>query len=268
MLAELIRLTTADQKIHYGAFYAAQGANPYPLGVVMVHGMTGSFVGQIESAVPPMLAAEGFNVLVANNRGNGIIGAATEDFGGCLADIQAALDWMGERGFKRIALLGHSKGGVKVAYYLAKTGDPRVEALGLLSPLPSVRQMPLWQSAQFGGKKAERWLEKAQKRAQNGKGAHLYTHPEWPFLVSAGTIAEHYNLKGGDVRKNLKKIQVPVLAACGGLELDWCTLVADLLKKSPAGYQVSVVDGADHVYTGKEKDLADLLSAWLRGLNG
>jgi pimeloyl-ACP methyl ester carboxylesterase len=267
MLAELIRLTTADQKIHYGAFYAARGANPHPLGVVMVHGMTGSFVGEIESAVPPLLAAEGFNVLVANNRGTGILGAATEDFGGCLPDIQAALDWMAERGFTRIALVGHSKGGVKVAYYLAKTGDSRVEALGLLSTVPGVREMPLWLSKQFADKKAKNWLKKSSKRAQKGKGARLYFHKDWPYLISAGTVADHFALKGGDVLKNLKKIKVPVLAACGSLELDWCTVVVKLHKAPPAGYLVSVVDGADHVYTGREKQLADLMAGWLHGLN-
>lgn len=268
MLAELIRLTTSDQKIHYGAFYPAQGVHPHPLGVVLVHGMTGSFIGEIESALPPMLAAEGFNMLVANNRGHGILGAANEDFGVCIPDIQAALDWMAARGFKRIALVGHSKGGVKVAYYLAKTCDPRVEALGLLSPVPSVHQMPLWQSVQFAGKRSERWLEKAQKRAQKGKVAHLYTDKAWPYLISAGTIADHCVLKGGDVLKNLKKIQVPVLAACGSLELDWCTVVAKLLKEHPSGVQVDLIEGANHVYAGKEKELGDLLVAWLGGLNG
>ena len=96
-----------------------------PVGVVLVHGYTGTFTGEVEGALPPLLAVAGYTTLVANNRGAGILGAARERFEGCVPDIRAAIDLMADRGYDRIVLLGHSKGGVKAAYYLAQTGDPR-----------------------------------------------------------------------------------------------------------------------------------------------
>jgi len=264
MLAELVRLETSDGLAHYGAFYPS--GQPSALGVVLVHGMTGSFVGEIESAVPPMLAAAGLPVLVANNRGHGFLGAATETVAGVLPDIGAAIDWMQARGFARIVLIGHSKGGGKVSYYLNRTHDPRVVALGLLSPVASFHQMPVWLSVQFDPKDAPRWLKKAKKLAAKGKGERLFTDSAWPYLVSAGTLADHAAAEGDDVLDNLAQVRIPVLAACGSLELDWCTVVATLRSGAPAGFRVAVIEGADHVYTGKERELADLIETWVKGL--
>ncbi len=264
MLAELVRLTTSDGKIHYGAFYPAD--LPSSVGVVLVHGMTGSFVGEIESAVPPMLAAAGLPTLVANNRGHGLLGAATETVGGVLPDIAAAIEAMQARGFARIVLIGHSKGGVKVATYMTQTRDPRIVALGLLSPAASFHQMPVWLASQFSPKDAQHWLKKAKKLAAKGKGERIFTDNAWPYLVSANTLADHAAVEGDDVLENLTHITLPVLAACGSLELDWCTVVATLRSGAPRGFRVEVVAGADHVYTGKERVLADLILDWVKGL--
>lgn len=263
-MVELFRLATADGLTHFGAYYPAR--EPSPLGIVLVHGMTGSFIGEIEGAVPPLLAEAGLAVLAANNRGNGLLGAATEKVAGVLPDIGAAIDAMQARGFDRIALVGHSKGGVKVCYYLAETGDPRVAGLGLLSPASSFHQMPGWIAAQFGGKDAQRWLKKAARLASKGKGERIFTDSAWPYLVSAGTLADHAAACRDDVLDRLQEIQVPVLAACGSLELDWCTVVATLRSGAPEGFRVEVIQGADHVYTGKETELAALLIEWAKSL--
>jgi alpha-beta hydrolase superfamily lysophospholipase len=264
MLAELIKLQTSDGLSHFGAFYPAE-KNPQPLAAVMVHGMTGSFVGEIEGSVPQMLAQAGFATVVANNRGHGILGAATEPFAGCIPDIQAALDFAQARGFKRIALFGHSKGGTKVAYYMTQTADPRVAGLGVLSPAGATNNVPTFFAPQFGARNPEAWIKRAKRQAKQGKAETIYASNKWPFLMSAGMIAEHTNITGDNVLENLPKISVPVLAACGSQELDWC-IVAKLLREPPAGMMVEVVEGADHVYTGREVQLADLMIRWMKTL--
>ncbi len=60
MKAELITLNTADGLTHYGALYAPAKPRRRNLAVVTVHGMTGSFIGEIERAVPPLLARAGY----------------------------------------------------------------------------------------------------------------------------------------------------------------------------------------------------------------
>ena len=91
MLAELIKIHTEDDLTHFGAIYQAPIEKVKKFGVVLVHGMTGHFLGEVESALPPTLAQAGYTCLVANNRGRSIMGAAMEKFVGCLPDIQAAI---------------------------------------------------------------------------------------------------------------------------------------------------------------------------------
>jgi pimeloyl-ACP methyl ester carboxylesterase len=265
VLAELITLQTTDGLTHYGALYGPKEARRRDLAVVMVHGMTGSFIGEIESALPPMLARAGYACLVANNRGHGFFGTATERFAGFLPDVGAALDFIAGSGFERIALVGHSRGGIKVAYYMAQRNDPRVVALGLLSPADSVRTGARQLGPAFGGK---RWLSRVRALVAEGRGETMLTCPEWPDMLSAASLLDLYLAEGDVVADNLKAIRVPVFAACGEKELDWCTVVARLSADPPPGYTVHVVPRADHVYTGEEKELARRLVTWLDVLSG
>jgi pimeloyl-ACP methyl ester carboxylesterase len=261
MLAELVKLHTIDGMTHYGALYHAE--KPKQIAVVLVHGLTGRFVGEVESALPPLLAEAGYTCLVANNRGNGFMGAATENFSGCLPDIESAMDFIEARGFRRIALLGHSKGGVKVTYYMALKKDPRVATLGILSPANNIhdsyRQL-------YGNQNYEKVLLQAKKLMEDGKGETILHIESWPFFVSAGTVWDHHTTTGDDVLDLLPSIPLPTLAVCGEQELDWCQVVATLQKAPPKNYLVHVVPGADHVYTGREAELGKLVIAWLDGL--
>jgi pimeloyl-ACP methyl ester carboxylesterase len=264
MLAEFIALHTEDGLTHYGALHGvSQPAEPRDLAVVLVHGLTGSLVGEVESALPPMLAQAGYACLVANNRGCGFFGSATERFAGCLPDIEAAMDFMAARGFVRIALVGHSKGGVKVAYYLAQRADPRVVAVGLLSPEDGVHSMALKGGEAVAGK---RWLPRVRALVAEGCGDTILTCSEWPNMFTAATLLDHYAATGDGVLENLKSIRVPVFAVCGEKELDWCTVVARLNDDPPPGYTVGIVPRADHVYTGEEAELGRRVVSWLDGL--
>ena len=260
MLAELITLQTTDGLTHYGALYSPAAGARRDLAVALVHGMTGSFIGEIESALPPMLAGAGYACLTANNRGHGFFGTATERFVGFLPDVGAAVDFIAERGFERIALVGHSRGGIKVAYYLARRDDPRIVALGLLSPADSVRSSALHNGPLLGG---ERWLSRVRGLVAEGRGDTILTCSEWPYMLSAASLLDSYNAQGDGVSENLRSIRVPVFAACGEKELDWCTVVARLREDPPPGYTVHAIPRADHVYAGEEAELASRLIAWL-----
>lgn len=265
MLAELIKLHTQDSKNHFGAIYFA-GDKAKDLGVVFVHGMTGSFVGEMESVTPGLVANAGYTSLVANNRGTGYSGAATEDFGGCIYDIQSAIDFMAARGFGRIALLGHSKGGVKVAYYLSQVKDPRVVCLGLLSPAENVHGVPVWMAKSMGYEDIKQFIPCVRKLVESGQGEKFLTMPEWPYFVSAKTFLDHYSVRGDDVLRLARSFSLPVLALCGEQELDWCKPVTSLRKKRADNVRVEIIPGADHVYTNREAVVAGVIVEWLDGL--
>ena len=265
MLAELIQLHTSDGLIHSGAFYPPRGV-ARGIGVVFVHGMTGSFVGEIESVVPGLVAKAGYACLAANNRGYGYKGAATETFAGCLADIGAMLDFMAERGTERIALIGHSKGGVKAAYYLSQTKDARLTALGLLSPAENVHGVPVWMAASMGRSDVESLAQEAEMLVNEGRGDKIYILPDWPYFISARTLWDHYNVREDDVLPLALSFDLPLLAVCGELETDWCLPVTALYEAPPPNARVEVIPGADHVYAGREAVLAQVIVEWLDAL--
>jgi pimeloyl-ACP methyl ester carboxylesterase len=265
MLAELIKLHTQDNKTHFGALYLPE-AETKPIGVVFIHGMTGNFVGEMESVTPGQVAKSGYASLVANNRGAGYSGAATEDFAGCIYDIRASIDFMVSRGFEHIALLGHSKGGVKVAYYLSQTNDPRVVCLGLLSPAENVHSVPVRQAKSMGYGDIRQLIPTVRQLVKSGQGDKFLPIPEWPYFVSAKTFLDHYTTRGDNVLSLARAFSLPLLALCGELEVDWCKPVASFLKNTPANARVEIIPGADHVYTNREIVVADVIVDWLTGI--
>jgi pimeloyl-ACP methyl ester carboxylesterase len=265
VLAELITLQTADGLTHYGALYGSVNDSRRDLAVVMVHGMTGSFVGEVEGQLPPMLARAGYACLVANNRGHDFFGTATERLAGFVPDVGAAMDFMAARGCERVALVGHSRGGIKVAYYVAQRDDPRIVALALLSPADSVRTTAREIGPLLGGK---HWLSRVRALVAQGRGDTILTCSEWPYMVSAASLLDSYSAEGDEVSENLKSVRIPVFAACGEKELDWCTVVAGLRSHPPPAYTVDVIPGADHVYAGEEAELARRLITWLESISG
>lgn len=266
MLAELVKLQTCDNKTHFGALYIPMGT-PKPLGVVFIHGMTGNFVGEMESITPGLVAKAGYASLVANNRGAGYSGAATEDFAGCIHDIRANIEFMVERGFQRIALVGHSKGGVKVAYYLSQTRDPRVASLGLLSPAENVHGVPVWMANSMGYGDIRQFIPTVRKMVKEGRGDTILTIPIWPYFVSAKTFLDHYKVRGDNVLLLARSFTLPMFALCGERELDWCKPVASLNKRHNSNVTVVILPGADHVYTNCEAAAAEAIVNWLDNLS-
>ena len=225
MLAELIRLTTSDGLIHYGAIYPARTSKPDPLGVVIVHGLTGSFVGEIESALPPYWLGSRVSPPGRQQPRHGHCRAPpVETLAGCIPDIRAALDLMEARGFQQVVLFGHSKAGPKVTYYLTKTGDPRVAALGRSHQRASVHEMPVWFTQQFGKRDPKRLVGARAVPGCQGQGGHASSPSrDWPFLISAKTVVDHVRTQRRyDAGKPGTQ---PAPAAPGGLRLAGAGLV-------------------------------------------
>ena len=144
---ELVYTESEDGLPLEGAVITPVGGPTRPLAVVWVLWLTGKFYGRTTMGIGRELAGRGYLFFTGNNRGHDfgtvyrtptgeplILGGAWERFDEAPRDIAAWVSFAVERGGRDVALLGHSLGALKVAYYQAERQDERVAALIAASP--------------------------------------------------------------------------------------------------------------------------------------
>jgi pimeloyl-ACP methyl ester carboxylesterase len=273
---ELVRTTTDDGINHEGVVIRPMAGDQHSYAVVWVHGLTGRFYGSSAVGVGRGLAQRGYTLLSGNNRGHdfGAVlnrgaqppilgGGAWEKFDESPLDVAAWIDFTVGLGFAGVVLLGHSLGTLKVAYYQAQRQDPRVQ--GLIAASPPIR----------AGQLDAHRLEEAERLVAEGRGMDLLSwNPDRPvnFNQSAQTLVNRartnldtYGWRTTDPA--VAKIRCPILAFLGTKE-EWVGTAADLevIRRnatSAARIDTVMVEGADHVYTGVEDQVAGLVASWL-----
>lgn len=283
MLVELVRVTTADGLRLDGALEErAQRATASSVDALLcLHGTGGSFYSSsLFETLARHFTERGLAVLRVNTRGHDGIstavtpsgprrqGAAYERVDDCRHDVRAWVDWLVDRGYARIGLVGHSLGAVKAIYALAHRGGTGVEKLVALSP-------PRLSHSLFqGGPNADLFrstYERAAQHIERGDGeALLHVSFPLPMIIAAAGYAEKY---GPDERydflTHLPAVACPALVTFGGAELaehiafrDSPAAVQSLAAQKP-NIALSVVPEADHFYSGKHEELAERLSEWV-----
>jgi len=129
---EVVRLLARDGVRLSGRWLPAEtgddGWVPDPReAVLLLHGWTGS-VGPDLVAHGPFLRRTA-NVLGLDFRGHGGSADGPTTFGALeVEDVAGALAWLGERGIRRVALVGSSMGGIVALTSVAVLGDGRLAA--------------------------------------------------------------------------------------------------------------------------------------------
>jgi pimeloyl-ACP methyl ester carboxylesterase len=203
-------------------------------------------------------------------------GGMFERFEECLPDVKAAVDFAEARGCRKVFLQGHSLGAMKATYYLAKTGDPRIIGLILLSPADTLSWI-----RQKLGKGHTGALAHAQRLVRQGRGTELMPLRFYESPVSARTFVEAYgpksltgifNVSRTDRQRfpELAAVTVPVLLTVGTVEeyfvgpaQGFVDGIAECLEGC-SSFTGIVLEGAPHNYLGYEQDLAGELENWLR----
>ncbi len=93
------------------------------IGCVVAHGFTGSSRNADVQRICRALNGAGFGVLAPDLRGHGRSGGATTAGADEVHDIAAAVCWLREVGYGRIAVLGWSMGGTSVLRHAGLGGD-------------------------------------------------------------------------------------------------------------------------------------------------
>lgn len=290
---EVIPLVTEDKLHINGLFHYPERAK----GVcVYVHGLFSSAVTSLGQRLVPAFSDHGYGTFLLNTRGAGTVtgfkrednrkrsgykyetlGTVYENFADCVYDLQSAVDFLKSHGVKNIFFVGHSTGCQKSTYYLTQRGKQKyVKGIILLAPLSdyAVFSRELGSDYELALLYAKKMI--VQKRGQeimpNYLVAETLSAQRFLSLADPKSNEEIFTYDSGKNPKSLHSLSVPTLAVFGDedeyngrpvLELvEW--FESNLLAKKK---RVEWIEGADHDFTNKEKELGSILVRWLTGLS-
>jgi len=287
MKTRFLRVVTKDKLILQGLLYEPDKSTDRV--ILHIHGMAGNFYeNRFLDSMAEVFTKNGWAFLSVNTRGHDLIadfpisgtkeefkriGNFREKFEECVLDIEAWMDFIDKTGYKNIILQGHSLGSVKAVYYLAKTGDTRVSKLVLASP-PDI----------VGLAEAEKdhkdLLKLSKKMISEGRGEEMLPKLIWNwYCLSANTYVDFgergnpidvFNTHSKDKPSVLEKIKIPALAFLGSKDDAAILPMKEALKiikkkaKNCPRFNIQIVEGAPHSYFGYEREVAEMISDWLK----
>jgi dienelactone hydrolase len=248
--------------------------NRHDTPILWIHGRTGSFYERQAVIIGRLLAGSGYTFVSGNNRGhnvgnalgwdeNGLRlgGAAWERLDESPYDVAAWMDVAAGYGGGDVVLLGHSLGARKVVYYQAERQDERVR--GLIAASPAARFRP----------PDPVMLREAEEMIAAGRSQELVWRDPFggPFPTSHATYRSYLETVGDVFGMSVpdgpvSRIRNPLLAFYGTDEaaLGGEEVLERIRRNATASPSVEtrLIPGADHVYTGCEAEVADLLAGW------
>ncbi len=301
MTFELAEVVTKDNLVHQGIFAPPSPVRPDSAGkagkraILWVHGLSGRFYGDVKvmNAFADACNQKGFGFASFNNRGHDAIagfkkldpaepigqnyvtiGAGLEKFEESVYDIDAAIQFLADKGYSEVVLVGHSTGANKVCYYAATQKDARVVGIVLAGPI-SDRYSPTNDKARY-----EENMTMLKMLRDEGKGEALLTKSLWmPLsadrlwsLIAPNTSEDVFNY--GDTENVLttfEKITKPTLVVLAGNEEHADRLVTDIRKVFDAhakakNYRSTIIPDTTHGYSGKETEFVSAVILWVSSL--
>jgi putative redox protein len=251
----------------YGELYIPE-AVPAPA-VLICHGMNSrGFQGlRLYGRLAEACCRAGFAALLFDFRG---VGSSTGKFGygfGERENVECALDWLASRPevlANSIFVVGHSLGGAVSLYALQNE--------------TRVRGLALWSTPKNHNYNVRKWVRRT--RGTLGLYAFLVlSRVDRLFNVQKLFKLEVYGVKLRPrcVREKLmklneceaaSKLHVPLLVAVGGNDDIVGVDEAEAIYYSANEPKtLLVIEGADHIYKGKEQELIDKTIEWIKKVN-
>lgn len=282
MRQKLVRINSIDGIEQPGILYTP--INTTEKIVIHVHGLNGNFYeNRFLDILAETYTNNNYAFLTFNNRGRDfitellkddgttIIGGSFERFKDCLLDIEGVVNWVKEKGYKEIILEGHSYGCNKVLYYYNQKKDKSIKKIVLLAPcdIPSEAKKFLKpeeykkakiEATDLVDQGCERQLIDFSVMANGKIAAGTYYYD---FLPNGENDFIKYSDGKNGKSEVLNSIDIPVLVVFGSS--DECVLtepidiVKEYLKNNINDCNVQVIEGANHSYTNKYKELGDVI---------
>lgn len=285
---QVVFARSQDDVVSGGVLFSPSHDSAKPLAIIWIHGWGVNFYEPSYVAIGRALAQHGYTVIDGNTRmhdlgnvaarrggkrirGGGYWGAASEE----PRDIAAWIELAEANGFRRVVLVGHSAGWGAVRSYVAQVQDPRVVGLVLASGSvqPDLRTSDADQ------------LREARRLMAIGEGDALIRDPkrDFPSYISAATFMDIDAFLTDPAARDffgvqsahaaIARVRVPLLAFFGtrddvGGQADLDTIVSAVARQPGGAARVTtaLIDGGDHMYTGREYQVAQVIARWAAGL--
>ena len=203
------------------------------------------------------------------------IGNAFEKLEDAILDISAAVDFVKGLGYLTVHLSGHSLGGPKVAYYVAKRGNDLASVI-FISPADMA-------GLALKNKNRAAELKIARDMVSSGKGNELMPGVVWDdSYLSANTYLGlsdsdselavfnlHDENSESERSKILGEIKIPAYTIIGRQDSALVIPIENYLKKisvslsASSHVETNILGDAGHGYTDFEQRLADSLLKWI-----
>jgi len=220
------------------------------------------------------LNAAGYGFIVANMRASYNYPYAV--YADAVKDIAGFVNQAKSDGYQRIAVVGISLGGPRMAQYMAERGDPVVKAVAFVASIPSPYLEFQVRSSEKDKQRLEDALKHARQLVSQGKPLEPIGFENWfpdgrHFMVTAQAMLGFFGAPADNAPSSLihgAKIKVPVLVLHG--DADELALpknaqtIYDSLTAAPRR-DLDWVKGASHYLTpGKIAEAyARQLTGWI-----
>jgi len=278
----IVKAITSDHLELFGFLAEAEGEKDAIL--LHIHGTSSSFYCEEYAGLfAEEFPALGVTTLFTNNRGSHVMeawqntGAGLEMFEDCLLDIDAWVRYAIEGGYRRIFLQGHSLGTEKIVYYMNQ-GEfaGKIAAVILLGVSDSFgNQARIAQTFPVNP------MEEARRLVAEGKGDQFLTSVWRPhgggvpqsaasylnFFSPGSELSKALPLRLGKGLLHYRQIKVPILVVVGEYDPFTCLPVSEaiqLLEKENQQTRTKIIAGADHDFSGKEKELLQVIKEFVQ----
>jgi dienelactone hydrolase len=282
----IVKVKTKDKITLHGLL--TEPKNPSKTIVIHLHGSSGNFYGNAYfGLLTKSIVDLGVTYLATNNRGSAVYqlekgqpykGVSLEKFKDCILDIDAWIEFALSKGYEKIILEGHSYGTEKSVYYMNK-GKYANKIIGVMLFGFSDNVGTQIKYEKSIGKNYRQEAEEINASGEPWKLLSDYFGLCGEMPISAQTYLHGFTedcenaialpLRKGKGLTFFQNIKVPILGVISDDEDGEYTIIpikeaSDLLESENELAEVKIIKDTNHVFTGKEKKLVEIVVDFLR----
>lgn len=267
--------------------------------LISIHGMATNCLKQRDEVISKEINQENIDMLVFNNRGHDLVnyinkttpegtkdvlaGTAYEEISESYYDILGAIKYCLNKGYEKIYLMGHSLGSTKIVYFYQKLLKEdnedilkHIKCVILLSLIDIPMALQVYLREEFPA-----IVTYAKKMKKEGMQNELMPEKSFIHPISVNTFLR-YSIENKDIDfakyldknyefEEINNIKVPLFMRWGNdneMILQKADDLCENLKikiKNP-NLDIGFIDGANHMYSGKEIVLAKQIKKFINGI--